>query len=299
MSTWQEWVEVGSVILGDGAMGTMLIAQGLPPGDAPIAWNVERPDLIQAVHHAYLGAGARLILSNTFSGNRFRLAKHHLHGRMAELNEAGVRVARGAVRQADGDTLVAGDIGPTGGMLAPLGDMAYADAATAFAEQAGALAAAGADLLWIETLSDLEEAHAAIEGARRAAPDLPIVATMTFDTHGRTMMGVTPEQAVAALAGWGASAVGANCGTGPEEILGVIRKMKAAAPEAVLVAKPNAGVPELVEGQSIYRADAAAMAEYAVAAAGAGARLIGGCCGTTPEHLRAMAEALRAKGLLG
>jgi methionine synthase I (cobalamin-dependent) len=295
MSTWQKWVEAGGVILADGATGTMLMAQGLPPGDAPIVWNVERPEQVQGLHRAYLEAGARLILSNTFSGNRFRLAKHHLQGRVVELNQAGIRLAREAVRQAGGEALVAGDIGPTGGLLAPLGGIGYTDAVAAFTEQASTLAAAGADLLWIETLSDLEEAQAAIEGARRAAPALPIVATMTFDTHGRTMMGVTPEQAVTALKEWGAAAVGANCGTGPAEVLEVIRKMKAAAPEAVLVAKPNAGAPELVDGRSVYRADSQAMVSYAVAAAEAGGRVIGACCGSTPEHLRAMAEALTAE----
>jgi 5-methyltetrahydrofolate--homocysteine methyltransferase len=299
MSTWQKWVEAGGVVLADGATGTMLIAQGLPPGDPPIVWNVERPDQVQGLHQAYLEAGARLILSNTFSGNRFRLAKHHLQGRVVELNQVGVRLAREAVRQAGGEALVAGDIGPTGGLLAPLGDIGYADAVAAFTEQASTLAAAGADLLWIETLSDLEEVQAAIEGARRAAPALPIIATMTFDTRGRTMMGVTPEQAVTALKEWGAAAVGANCGTGPAEVLEVIRKMKAAAPEAVLVAKPNAGAPELVDGRSVYRADSQAMISYAVAAAEAGGRLIGACCGSTPDHLKAMAQALQAEGLLG
>jgi 5-methyltetrahydrofolate--homocysteine methyltransferase len=298
MSTWQKWVEAGGVVLADGATGTMLMAQGLPPGDPPIVWNVERPDQVRGLHRAYLEAGARLILSNTFSGNRFRLAQHHLQGRMVELNQVGVRLAREAVRQAGGEALVAGDIGPTGGLLAPLGDIGYAEAVAAFTEQASTLVAAGADLLWIETLSDLEEAQAAIEGARRAAPALPIVATMTFDTRGRTMMGVTPEQAVTALKEWGAAAVGANCGTGPAEVLEVIRKMKAAAPEAVLVAKPNAGAPELVDGRSVYRADSQVMVSYAVAAAEAGGRLIGACCGSTPDHLKAMAQALQAEGLL-
>ena len=298
MSTWQRWVEAGKVILADGATGTMLMAKGLPPGDAPIIWNAERPDQVRDLHRRYQEAGARLILSNTFSGNRFRLATHRLQGREVELNQAGIRLAREAVSQAGGEALVAGDIGPTGGLLAPLGEISYADAVAAFADQASALAAAGADLLWIETLSDLEEMRAAIEGARRAAPELSIVATMTFDTRGRTMMGVTPEQAVTALRGWGAAAVGANCGTGPAEVLEVIRKMKAAAPEAVLVAKPNAGVPELVDGRSVYRADSQAMASYALAAARVGARIIGACCGSTPDHLKAMAQALQAEALL-
>jgi 5-methyltetrahydrofolate--homocysteine methyltransferase len=191
--------------------------------------------------------------------------------------------------------VVAGDIGPSGGILAPLGELEPAEATAAFAQQARGLIEGGVDVLWIETLSSLEEMRAAIDGVRQASADIPIVATMTFDTRGRTMMGVTPEQAVRELGGWGISALGANCGNGPEEILSVIQKMKAAAPQAVLVAKSNAGVPKLEKGRAVYGAGPEEMAAYATAVAEAGARVIGACCGSTPRHLEAMAAALQGK----
>jgi len=293
---WETLLASPGVILADGAMGTMLFAAGLQFGDPPESWNTLHPEHVQAVHQAYLEAGSRLILTNTFGGNRFRLALHGLEGQVEVLNRAAVAVARRAVEVSGREALVAGDIGPSGAILAPLGEMTFDEAAAGFAEQAQALAAAGVDLLWMETMSDLEEVRAAMEGARRAAPDLPLITTMTFDTHGRTMMGVTPEQAVQALSSWGAAAVGGNCGNGPEEILGVLEKMRAAAPEVVLVAKANAGLPELVNGRAVYRAGPEAMAEYARAAAAAGARIIGACCGSTPAHLKAMAAALGVGG---
>ncbi len=294
--TWESLLESSGVILADGAMGTMLFAAGLQFGDPPESWNTLHPDRVQAVHRGYLEAGSRVILTNTFGGNRFRLALHGLEGRVEELNQAAVAAARRAIEESGRDALIAGDVGPSGAILAPLGEMSFDEAAAGFAEQARALAAAGVDLFWIETMSDLEEVRAAVEGVRQAAPDLPVITTMTFDTHGRTMMGVTPEQAVRALSGWGAAAVGGNCGNGPEEILGVLEKMKAEAPGVILVAKANAGLPELVNGRAVYRAGPEVMAEYAKAAAAAGARVIGACCGSTPAHLKAMAAALGVGG---
>lgn len=294
--TWKSLLESSAITLADGAMGTMLFEAGLQFGDPPEGWNVLHPGRVQAVHRAYLEAGSRVILTNTFGGNRFRLAMHGLEHRVEELNRAAVCVARRAVEECGREALVAGDIGPSGTILAPLGETTFAEAAAGFAEQARALAGEGVDLFWIETMSDLKEVRAAVEGARQAAPDLPVVTTMTFDTHGRTMMGVTPEQAVRALRDWGAAAVGGNCGNGPQEILGALEKMRAAAPDVVLVAKANAGVPELVNGRAVYRVGAEEMAEYARAAAAAGARIIGACCGSTPAHLRAMAAALGCGG---
>jgi 5-methyltetrahydrofolate--homocysteine methyltransferase len=191
--------------------------------------------------------------------------------------------------------LVAGDIGPSGGILAPLGELEPAQAVEAFAEQARGLIEGGVDVIWIETLSSLEEMRAAVDGARRASKDIPMVATMTFDTRGRTMMGVTPEQAVQELSTWGLAAVGANCGNGPDEILTVIQKMRAAALQATLVAKANAGVPKLEKGRAVYGAGPDDMAAYATAVADAGARIIGACCGSTPQHLEAMARALKGR----
>ncbi|MEW6567299.1 MAG: homocysteine S-methyltransferase family protein [Chloroflexota bacterium] len=293
---WQSLLEQPGVILADGAMGTMLFEAGLQFGDPPESWSILHPDRVRAVHRGYLEAGARLILTNTFGGNRFRLAMHDMAHRVDELNRAGVDIARQAVEESGGRALVAGDIGPSGLVLAPLGETTFDEAVAGFAEQARALAAGGVDLFWIETMSDLEEVRAAMEGARQAAPDLPLITTMTFDTRGRTMMGVTPEQAVRTLSDWGAAAVGGNCGNGPDEILGVLEKMKATAPEVVLVAKANAGLPELVNGKAVYRAGPQAMADYAQAAVAAGARIVGACCGSTPAHLKAMALALAVEG---
>lgn len=279
-------------ILADGAMGTMLFASGLEHGGAPELWNVEQPERVAAVHQAYLRAGSRLLLTNTFGGSRFRLSLHRLEQRVAELNIAAVKLLREVIADSGVTALVAGDIGPSGGLLEPLGDMKYETAVDAFAEQASALIEGGVDVIWIETMAALEEVHAAIEGVRRVSAEVPIIATMTFDTHGRTMMGVTPEKAVATLSEYGASAIGGNCGNGPEEIIAVVEKMHKTAPEMILVAKANAGIPELVQGKPVYRASPERMAEYALEAYAAGARIIGACCGSTPAHIQAIASAL-------
>jgi 5-methyltetrahydrofolate--homocysteine methyltransferase len=295
MTTWSELLAQPGVILADGAMGTMLMANGLAFGNSPELWNVDEPQRVGEVHAAYIHAGARILLTNTFGGNRFRLQLHNLQERAAELNRAAARLAREAAGSA---VLVAGDIGPSGGILAPLGELEPEAAVAGFAEQAAALVEGGVDVIWLETMSSLEEMRAAFDGVRRASAEIPIITTMTFDTRGRTMMGVTPERAAQTLSDWGAVAVGGNCGNGPEEILEVVAKMRAMAPAATLVAKANAGVPHLEAGRPAYGAGPADMARYATAAAEAGARVIGACCGSTPDHLRAMRDALAAKGLL-
>jgi 5-methyltetrahydrofolate--homocysteine methyltransferase len=289
MNRWLDLLAEPGVILADGAMGTMLFEAGLQFGDPPEAWNVEHPERVRAIHRAYLDAGSRVLLTNTFGGNRFRLARHNLQGRAAELNRAGAALLRAEVDAFGGLAVVAGDIGPSGEIMAPLGTLDFAEAVEGFAEQAAALLEGGADVIWIETMSDLEEARAAIEGTRRVAGDVPIIATMTFDTHGHTMMGVSPQKAANTLAGWGVSALGGNCGNGPNELLAVMRKMREARPEAILVAKSNAGIPRLVKGQAVYSASPEEMAGYVVDLCQSGARIVGGCCGSTPAHLRAMA----------
>jgi 5-methyltetrahydrofolate--homocysteine methyltransferase len=294
MNKWQTLLESSKVVLADGAMGTMLQQAGLPAGESPVVWNVERPERVRAVHRAYLDAGAQILLTNTLVASRFALAKHGMESRADEINRAGAAILRAEVETAGVDALVAGDIGPSGEMLAPLGSLQFDDAVAGFAEQAAALIAGGADVIWIETMSDLDEVRAAIEGTCKASADIPIIATMTFDTRGRTMMGVKPETAARALLGWGAAAIGGNCGNGPDELLAVIEKMRAVAPDAVLVAKSNAGKPEVVDGKTVFRATPEVMAQSALALRNAGARIIGGCCGTTPAHLRAMADALKA-----
>lgn len=280
-------------LLADGAMGTMLFASGLEHGDAPEGWTVEHPDRVAAVHRAYLESGSQILMTNTFGANRLRLALHNKQDQVGELNRAAARLLRGEIEASGKWALAAGDIGPSGGVLLPYGEMEYDEAVSAFAEQAAALLEGGVDLIWIETMADLEEVRAAVEGVRQASVDIPIIATMTFDTRGRTMMGVTPESAAGVLPELGAAAIGGNCGNGPDEIIEVIRKMHAAQPEMVLVAKANAGVPTLVGGKPVYKASPEDMTGYAAQVFDAGARIIGACCGSTPEHIRAIAAALR------
>jgi 5-methyltetrahydrofolate--homocysteine methyltransferase len=286
---WLALLDEQPTVLADGAMGTMLFSAGLQFGDPPETWNLSHPDIVRRIHRSYLDAGSRILMTNTFGGNRQRLSLSNHEDRVAELNRTAAILLRGEVVAAGSDALVAGDIGPTGSILAPIGTLDYEEAVDIFAEQGAALVAGGVDLLWIETMSDLAEVKAAIEGVRRVAPHLPLIATMTFDTRGHTMMGVSPEQAVAALDAWGADAIGGNCGNGPDELLGVIRRMRAAAPDVRLVAKSNAGMPELVDMRAVYRMDPVTMAACAVEMRDAGATIIGGCCGTTPEHLAAFA----------
>ncbi len=275
----------------DGGMGTTLFSLGLERGACPELWNLEHADQVVEIHAAYVDAGAQIILTNSFGGNRLRLDHHRLGDRVAEVNRAAARLARSAV--AKKPVVVGGSMGPTGKIMAPLGDLEYGQAVSAFEEQAQALVEGGVDVLWIETMSDLQEVHAAIEGYRKAAPGFPAVVTMTFDTHGHTSMGVSPSAALEALRDFDLMAIGGNCGNGPEEIEAVITEMHAADPDLVLVSKANAGLPRLEHGHPVYDASPEVMAEHARRVYGLGARIIGACCGSTPEHIRAMVEALR------
>ena len=279
--------------LADGAMGTLLFEYGLSFGEAPETWNLLHPELVRKVHRGYLEAGSQIVLTNTFGGNRSRLSMHNLEHRVPELNRTAAVLARSEVEQGGWNALVAGDIGPTGEIFAPLGTLSFDAAVEIFEEQAAALAGGGVDLFWVETLAAVEEGNAALEGIRRAAPGLPVIVTMTFDTHGRTMMGLTPEDACRELTANGAAAVGGNCGNGASEVLAVVTRMKAVVPPGTaIVAKANAGVPHLAGDRAVYPGTPEDSAAYALAARDAGANLIGGCCGTSPEHLAAMHEAL-------
>jgi 5-methyltetrahydrofolate--homocysteine methyltransferase len=291
---WLGLVDRRPVVIADGAMGTMLFSAGLQFGDPPEAWNVSEPEVVRRIHRGYLEAGSNIVMTNTFGCNRLRLALHGLDTRVAELNQTAAVLLRAEVDANGGEALVAGDIGPSGAIMAPTGTLDYDEAVDLFAEQAGALVAGGVDLIWIETMSDLTEIKAAIQGVRRVAPGIPLIATMTFDTRGRTMMGITPEQAVIALDAWGADAVGGNCGNGPDEIVTVIERMHAAAPNVRLVAKSNAGMPELVDMRAVYKSEPAEMARQALLMREAGASIIGGCCGSTPAHLKAIADLVTA-----
>ena len=279
----------------DGAMGTMLQSAGLTDGAASESWNVDRPDDVAAIHRAYLDAGARVITTNTFGGTRPRLELQGLGDQVLELNREGARIARETARPYG--ALVAGDLGPTGELLEPLGTMSAAEAQACFEEQVQGLVDGGIDLVLIETMSDLGEVEAAVRAAQAVAPELPVVVTLSFDTHLRTMMGVTPAAAVTALADLGVAAVGANCGRGPEEMEAVMEQMAAARPDGMLlVAQSNAGLPHLVGDHFEYDAPPERMAAHAATLRALGVDLIGACCGSTPEHLSAMSTALETAG---
>ena len=295
MATWEELVRTNGPIVADGAMGTMLMANGLEFGDPPELWNLEHPEIIRRVQRAYADAGAQVLLTNTFGGNRPRLELHGREDRVDQLNRTAAVLARVEANAADHDVLVAGDIGPSGQLMTSIGGTLTPELAReVFAEQARSLAAGGVDVMWVETMSDVDEAVAAVLGARDAAPDTPVIATMSFDTRGHTMMGVTPERAAETLLAAGAAAVGGNCGNGPEELIPVIERMRAAFPDAVLVAKGNVGQPMLVGMAVSYDTTPDDMAGFARRFREVGADVIGACCGSTPPHLGAMADAVRA-----
>lgn len=280
-------------LLADGATGTNLFAVGLTAGEAPELWNVEYPDRIAALHRDFIAAGSDIVLTNSFGANRYRLGLHRAGSRVAELNLAAARLARREADACGRDVVVAGSIGPTGELLEPVGTLPAEVAQTAFSEQAQALMQGGVDVLWIETMSSRQEAEAAIAAA--ASTGLPVVCTMSFDTNGRTMMGFLPRDlaALARDAQPGLTAYGANCGAGAAEVVACLLNLaKVASPDQVLVAKANCGIPEYVDGAIRYDGTPELMADYARLALDAGARIIGGCCGTTPEHLRAMRSAL-------
>lgn len=292
-TTLQALLDTGKPVIADGAMGTMLFAQGLEQGHCPELWNIDEPEKVRSVHRGYIEAGSQIVLTNTFGGTRVRLDMHGIADRAAELNEAAARNARAEADAAAHGVVVAGSMGPTGQLLQPYGLLSFDEAAAAFEEQARALIAGGSDVLWIETMSDLEEVRAAVEGCRRAAPDFPLVTTMTFDTNGHTMMGVTPEKAIEALGKLDVLALGGNCGTGPDELQIVIEKMRAVNPDTVLIAKANAGVPHMENGETVYDAAPEIMAEFALKLYHEGAQIVGSCCGSSPEHIRAIAQALQ------
>ncbi len=283
----------GQPVVADGAMGTLLMAAGLTPGEAPESWNLraDTRDRVRAVHDAYIRAGARIVLTNTFGGSPVRLRTHGLADRSGELNRAAAGIAREAAGR---HGIVAGSMGPLGELLAPFGTIESHDARAAFAVQAKGLADGGVDAIWIETMASLEEATAAVDAVRQVAPGLPIVVTMTFDSHGRTMMGTTPAAAATTLSTLGVAAIGANCGNGPDEIETAIAAMRLAVPGAVLVAKGNAGVPRLEGGVPVWDMTPDGAARHAVRVRALGAAVVGGCCGTTPAHIAAIADALGA-----
>jgi 5-methyltetrahydrofolate--homocysteine methyltransferase len=278
-------------VLFDGGMGTLLQERGLDDGGAGELWNLERPDDVRAIHAEYADAGATLLTTNTFGGTRPRLDMHGLGDRVEEINEAAAALASSVAKERG--ILVAGDLGPTGELLAPLGTMEPDDAKALFAEQLRGLVAGGVDVVLIETMSDLGEVQAAVDAAREVTPDLPIVATLSFDTNLRTMMGVSPADAVRALEAAGVDAVGANCGRGPAEMEVIASEMaEARSTDILLVAQSNAGLPQLVGDRFEYDVPAAELAVHASRLHEIGIDLIGACCGSTPAHTEAIRAAL-------
>ncbi len=276
----------------DGGYGWLLQERGLPAGDAAELWNLDNPAAIAQLHEEYADAGARILTTNTFGGTSARLAMNGLAERVHEVNAAGAALAR-TVADRHG-ILVAGDLGPTGELLEPIGTLTVQEATDLFAEQLRGLLDGGIDLVLIETMSDLTETRAAIAAAAQVAPDLPVVATMSFDTNLRTMMGVAPATAVAELAAAGVDAVGANCGRGPEEMIQIAGQLLAARPhdELLVIAQSNAGLPHLEGDAFVYTVDPAGMAQHARQLRELGVDVVGACCGSSPAHIRAISEAL-------
>jgi len=290
-------IEEGVFIL-DGAMGTQLFARGVEVGACSAGLNVSSPDVVADIHTAYFQAGSDAVLTNSFSANRYALERHGLADDVAAINRTAADLAR---RAAGSNKYVLGDIGPTGEFQQPLGTLKPGDLESAFVDQAGALAAGGVDALTIETMTVMDEAAIAIDAAKSVAPDLPVFASMAFDRAGgdfRTMMGVDVASAVSKMVAHGADVVGFNCGTATlDEYVELAERLvsaaRAASDKVLVLAEPNAGKPELIDGQAVYRVTPEEFAAAVQKINALGITIIGGCCGTTPEHIGAVAKALR------
>ncbi len=284
------------ILLADGATGSNLFKVGLVTGDSPELWNDLYPEKIGGLAQSFIDAGSDIILTNSFGANRHRLKLHQSEHRVAELNEKAVRLARERADRANRQVLVAGSIGPTGEIMQPVGPLSEADAADAFEEQARALKAGGVDLAWIETMSSREEVAAAVIGVLRTG--LPYAVTFSVDTNGRTMMGLSPADIITLARSLPEKpcAVGMNCGVGPSESIAAVVNIQTACDQQafhpVIIVKANCGVPEYIDGEIVYSGTREVMATYAGIAIDAGARIIGGCCGTTAEHIVSMRQSI-------
>jgi len=279
-------------LLADGATGTNLFAMGLVSGEAPEIWNIEHPDRVRRLHQDFVDAGSDIILTNSFGGNRRRLALHKMEGRTHELNRLAAQHGRAVADAAGRRVLVAGSVGPTGDLFVPLGAMTEDEAVEIFVEQMEGLKEGGADVLWIETMSSFEEIRSAARAAARVG--MPYTVTASFDTAGSTMMGIAPVSLIETTTGFDPApdAIGANCGVGASDLLASILQMTEARPGATVIAKGNCGIPQVLGDQIVYTGTPSLMADYARLALDAGAKILGGCCGTTPGHVRAMRQAL-------
>ena len=281
-------------LLADGATGTNLFDMGLESGYPPELWNDEKPELVSSNHKNFIEAGSDIILTNSFGANKHRLALHNCEHRVKEINIAAARIARENADSSGRTVLVAGSIGPTGEILQPIGPLAIQDAVSAFTDQAMALKKGGCDMLWIETMSSVEEMDAAIKASQKT--DLPTICTFSFDTHGKSMMGLEPKE-LSMLANKNKDAVigyGANCGIGASELIGSMMCFNQSKinDDQLIVAKANCGIPEFKGTEIRYSGTSELMAKYALYARSLGAKIIGGCCGTTHVHVKAMSEAL-------
>jgi methionine synthase / methylenetetrahydrofolate reductase(NADPH) len=279
-----------SPVLCDGAMGTLLYSKGIFINRSYDELNLSQPDLIRGVHHEYLQAGAEIIETNTFGANSFRLARHSLADKVREVNRAGARLAREATKSFD--VWVAGSVGPLGARIEPLGKTSFQEARDAFRVQMEALIEGGVDLLILETFGYLDEIHQALMAAKEVKASMPVVAQVTIDEDGIMLDGSTPETFVPKLVEWGADVIGCNCSVGPVAMLDAMERVRTLT-TLPLSAQPNAGIPRSVEGRNIYLCSPEYMASYARKFVAAGVRIVGGCCGTTPEHIRTMKSALR------
>jgi len=291
MASLAELLAERGTLLIDGAMGTELFARGLTAGDPPEMWNLDHRDHVVDVHKGYIKAGSDIILTNSFGGTSFRLKLHNLQDRVVELNRAAAEVGRDAADASDRDIVVAGSMGPSGELLQPMGDMTPETAAAAFADQARGLTDGGADLLWIETMSSLEEVEAAVAGARSVC-DTPIAVTLSFDTAGHTMMGVSGVAAAERLGILGLAALGANCGNNIAETEAAVLAIKQGAPTTPVISKANAGIPEFKGDKLHYTGTPEVMGAHLLRMKQAGINIIGGCCGTATQHIAYMRDVL-------
>lgn len=287
----QELLEKDGIILADGAMGTMLHSRGVSFNACFDELNLTQPALVAEIHQEYISAGAQIIETNTFGANRYKLSAHGLEDKVREINQAAVKLAQRAVEASFKPILIAGSVGPLGVRLAPFGRVQPEQAFDAFREQIEALADAGSDLLMVETQTDLHEVAEAVRAAR-AVCQLPVVATLTFTRDDRTLLGDSPQHVARTLSELGVDIIGANCSSGPAQLLRILSLMRSAAPQAHYAVMPNAGWPERVSGRIMYPATAEYFGDYARSFCEAGAVFIGGCCGTTPDHIAAMRQAL-------
>jgi 5-methyltetrahydrofolate--homocysteine methyltransferase len=292
MAGFIERLKSGEILVADGATGTNLQKAGLVSGQTPEAWVLEQPEKILALAESFVDAGSDIILTCTFGGTRLRLRESRLADQVVEINHRAVELARKAASKRTG-VLVGGSLGPTSLLMKPFGPMSPEEASAAYEEQAKALTEAGADLLVIETMFAIEEAKAALEGARRVT-DLPVVVSFSYDRGTRTMMGVKTSQVTSTFLPMGASVIGANCGTTLENMEKIVNEYKSAAPDAILWAKPNAGLPEMGEdNQAVYKITPQEMGEFAKKFVAAGAHIVGGCCGSTPAHVAGIVSAVK------